>query len=106
MIAWLVPDVLGRKHQSRNPTPAKAHGNSRNKPSKSPPTARLLAGTAVAVITVLAVCTWVQIGYWRDNDSLYKRAIDAVPGNYFAQHEYGVLMIKAGLWNEGAVSPG
>lgn len=59
--------------------------------------ARTVAGAAAAVLLfVLAVLSARQVSTWRDAATVFQRAIHAVPGNYFAHHEYGMLLLKQG----------
>ena len=44
---------------------------------------------AVAVVLALAVCSYIQAGYWKDSVTLFERAIAVVPQNYLAEHELG-----------------
>ncbi|MBW8036293.1 MAG: tetratricopeptide repeat protein [Planctomycetes bacterium] len=44
----------------------------------------ILLPAAVVIISVLAVLTYIQQGYWRDNIKLFERAIDATKDNYVA----------------------
>ncbi len=61
-IVWLVADVLPRR----------------------------LAGTlGVAVVVALAVAAHRQVGYWRDNRSLFVHAVVVTDGNYLALHMLG-----------------
>ena len=48
---------------------------------------QVLAGAAVATSVALAVCTWSQLGYWRDSETLWKHAI-AVTSNNDVAHAY------------------
>ncbi len=46
---------------------------------------RLLLGLPFAgALTTLAATTWVQIGYWHDTITLYKRTVQVAPGHYAA----------------------
>ncbi|HSR09862.1 MAG TPA: tetratricopeptide repeat protein [Thermodesulfobacteriota bacterium] len=69
VVSWGVPEVIRR-----------AAGRLSGRP---------LRFAAVSVIAILAVCSYVQVGYWKDSVTLFKRAIEAVPGNYLAEHELG-----------------
>lgn len=63
VIAWGVPDLLAGR-------------------------ARALLKPAVAaasiVLAVLASCTWVQAGFWRDSDALFGHAVKVTPDNLLA----------------------
>ena len=51
----------------------------------------VLAGAA-AVACVAA--TWVQIGYWRSSETLFRHALDVTTGNYLAHHNLGVALAE------------
>jgi Flp pilus assembly protein TadD/uncharacterized membrane protein YhaH (DUF805 family) len=60
MIAWGIPDLFGRSDVA---------------PCCRPIAARSLPLLAGAIIAALAVRTWVQTGYWKDDVSLFEQAI-------------------------------
>lgn len=47
-------------------------------PNMAPTLPRILGA---AVLIALSICAVVQVGYWRDNFTLFQRAIDVVPEN-------------------------
>jgi len=49
----------------------------------------VLSLSAAAVVLALAVCSSIQVGYWKDSVTLFERAIAVVPNNYLAEHELG-----------------
>jgi tetratricopeptide (TPR) repeat protein len=57
---------------------------------------RILALVAVAVITASAVLTWHQLGYWRDDVSLFRHALDVTTGNYIAHNNLGMALDNKG----------
>ena len=61
-----------------------------------------IAGRAAAclVIGVLAVGTWVQVGYWRDDVTLFSHAIKVTKNNYVAYSILGSAMAKQGKYEE------
>ena len=54
----------------------------------------LLAG---AVITVSAALSWQQLGYWQDNDSLYRHTLNVTADNYVIHNNLGIVL--ANRWN-------
>lgn len=52
---------------------------------------------AVSAVAVLSVTTAHQVGYWKDSESLYLRALDVTPGNYLAH--YNLALLRAGEKN-------
>ena len=54
----------------------------------------LLAG---AVITVSAALSWQQLGYWQDNDSLYRHTLHVTADNYVIHNNLGIVL--ANRWN-------
>jgi protein O-mannosyl-transferase len=53
----------------------------------------LLAG---AVIVASAAVTWQQLGYWRDNISLYRHALAVTSGSYLVHSNLGVALDEKG----------
>lgn len=62
--------------------------------------ARLLAISAVAVIVVLTICTYIQVGYWRDTITLFRRALDVTSRNALAHNNLGRALYDAGKPHE------
>ena len=55
------------------------------------------------VAVVVAACltaTWFQVGYWRDDISLYQHAIDVVPDNYLARYNLASVLEAQGRSDE------
>jgi hypothetical protein len=57
---------------------------------------RALAAAAALAIAALAVGTRLQLRHWRDTHALYERAIAAVPDNYLALHNLGLVLVNEG----------
>ncbi|MBI3939494.1 MAG: tetratricopeptide repeat protein [Acidobacteria bacterium] len=60
----------------------------------------MLRASAGVLISALAVCTWFQVGYWRDTATLFDHAIRAVPDNYLAYNNLGYLLAQEGRLDE------
>ena len=59
-----------------------------------------LAAAMAAVLIPLAVVTVKQISYWRDNVTLYRRAAEVVPNNYWAYNNLGAALASRGRLEE------
>lgn len=57
----------------------------------------LLAGVAVIASTTL---TWRQLGYWRDNISLYQHTLRLTTGNYLIHYNLGLAFAEKGNLND------
>ncbi|HAJ26671.1 MAG TPA: hypothetical protein DCG53_05410 [Syntrophus sp. (in: bacteria)] len=62
----------------------------------SPVSARIIFAAAAAVLIILSLLTWRQVGSWRDNVTLYSHAARAVPGNYWAYNNLGAALASRG----------
>lgn len=71
-VAWGAPDMLGRLHHRE----------------------RILALIAGTVIVASAALTWRQLGYWRDNVSLYRHSLRVTGGNTFIYGNLGAALIQ------------
>ena len=60
-------------------------------------TASVLAvAAAAAVCGVLVVLAYIQVGYWRNNVTLFEHALQAVPDNSLAHNALGGLYLREG----------
>jgi tetratricopeptide (TPR) repeat protein len=59
-----------------------------------------LAIPAGACLSVLMVCTWLQVGHWRDGSTLFRHAINVTHGNYIAHYNLGNILLKEGKTDE------
>ena len=66
-VAWGVPDLLPMRRWRQ----------------------RVLGVAAGAVLAALTVAAWFQVGYWRDNVTLYSRALSVTEGNWLALSNLG-----------------
>lgn len=55
---------------------------------------------AAVILGVLAFCTWVQVGYWKDTVTLFEHALAVTKGNYVAHNNIGQEMQAAGRLTE------
>ncbi len=61
---------------------------------------QILATAASIIIVALAVCTWRQISFWKNDESLWKHAIACTRGNYIAQNNLGYDLAARGRTEE------
>jgi len=59
-----------------------------------------LVVVAVALISVLMVISWKQIGYWKNSVTLFKRAVDVTEANYRAYNNIGTDLLRTGKAGE------
>ncbi len=64
------------------------------------PWPKLQVATAAAAIVVCLPLTWLQVSYWKDNFTLYRHAIDAVPDNYLARYNLAAALEADGNTTE------
>jgi tetratricopeptide (TPR) repeat protein len=57
---------------------------------------RIRLALAVVVSVACLALTWLQVGYWRDNISLYQHAIDATTDNYVARFNLAFVLEARG----------
>jgi len=60
----------------------------------------ILAVLAIGIISALAATTWLQLGYWKDNISLYRHALQVTTGNYPILNNYGTALADQGNVDE------
>lgn len=78
MIAWGVPDLFREGRLKRI----------------------ALSSAACLVLSASAVGTWFQLGHWKDSITLFRRATEAVPGNFVARNMLGNALASAGKIDE------
>jgi hypothetical protein len=69
--------------------------------AKSARARQVLAGVAILFCTGWLLLTWVQISYWKDSATLYRRAIAVTDANYLAHMNLGVDLVAQGNYKEG-----
>jgi Flp pilus assembly protein TadD len=55
---------------------------------------------AVIIVGVLAVCAWVQTGYWKNGFSLFGHALEVTAGNWQAHYCLGTTLVQQGRREE------
>jgi len=63
----------------------------------------LLPATSVAALAILSVLTYRQIGYWKDNLTLWTHALQVTNNNWVAEDMVGGLLLSQGHKEEGMV---
>ncbi len=56
----------------------------------------ILAGMALVLCVTWMICTFRQVGYWRNSTSLFERALKVTSKNYVAHTGLGVAFAQAG----------
>ncbi len=51
---------------------------------------------AAALLICLSMMTWRQVGYWKDDITLNRHALDVTQGNYVAHNNLGLVLAKQG----------
>ncbi|WP_052567169.1 tetratricopeptide repeat protein [Candidatus Magnetobacterium casense] len=59
--------------------------------------------TAGCVLVVLCLLTRQQVGYWKNSGTLFKHAVEVTDGNYVANNDYGMYLMKEGRVQEAIV---
>jgi Tfp pilus assembly protein PilF len=72
--AWGIPDLLPRE---------RVRGS-------------LLTVAFFAAVAVLAAAAWLQVGYWRNTQALFQRALDVTSENWVAHNNLGVALSDRG----------
>jgi tetratricopeptide (TPR) repeat protein len=63
---------------------------------------KIVPATASAVVlVVLLLITRVQIGYWKDSESLFRHTLDVTTNNYVIYSDYGQVLASKGRFDEG-----
>jgi tetratricopeptide (TPR) repeat protein len=63
----------------------------------------VLGGLMAAVIVTLMVCAHIQTSYWKNDETLWTRALDCTSGNSVARNNLGLALAKNGDV-EGAIA--
>jgi protein O-mannosyl-transferase len=85
MVSWSLPEIA-KKHGADGGETRKGRDG-----SKSP----ILPLSVCAVIVVLAACAHRQVGYWRDDATLLRRALSVTRNNSIAHNNLGEALVWA-----------
>jgi tetratricopeptide (TPR) repeat protein len=61
------------------------------------------AGAAVLVLFILGCLTYRQLGYWHDDENLWRHALNVTGGNYMAHNNLAIALAKQGRSEEAVV---
>jgi Tfp pilus assembly protein PilF len=78
IVAWGVPELLHRWRHKK----------------------KLLGLTAISVIIMLGITSWMQIGCWKNSQALFKHALDVTEKNYLAHNAFGNALKEQGKRDE------
>ena len=62
--------------------------------------AEIVAPVTVAMLFLLGVLTWIQVGYWQNTITLFERALAVTQGNWLAHNNLATTLIQAGRLEE------
>jgi Tfp pilus assembly protein PilF len=78
IVAWGLPELLHKWHHKD----------------------KLLGLTAISVIIILGITSWMQTRYWENSHALFKHALDVTENNYLAHNAFGNALKEQGRNNE------
>ena len=61
------------------------------------------AGAAILVLFILGCLTYRQLGYWHDDETLWRHALNVTEGNYMAHNNLAIALAKQGRSEEAVV---
>jgi len=61
-----------------------------------------LLSLACCVLLFLGVCSWLQVQYWKDSFTLFKRSVEVAPQNATAHNSLGAALQKKGMLQEAS----
>ena len=59
-----------------------------------------LSAAAIVLLIACSVCTWFQLGYWKNSITLFSHAASSVSGNYIAHEALGLALAKNNRFDE------
>jgi len=74
MLAWGIPSLIKREELRK----------------------KILLPVSIAALSIMAVLTWQQCGYWRNSASLFSHALQVTKDNYLAHNSLGTELFKNG----------
>lgn len=85
IVAWGIPDML---------TPIKRRGSDWK-------IARVaLPVVACLILVILGWRTWVQVGYWKNSETVFQHALKVTRDNYIAHNNLGLVLVEKGKVKE------
>ncbi|MGB9588257.1 MAG: tetratricopeptide repeat protein, partial [Armatimonadota bacterium] len=85
IVAWGVPDML---------TPIKRKGSDWRIAQVALPAAACL------ILVILGWRTWVQVGYWKNSETVFQHALKVTRDNYIAHNNLGLVLAEKGKVKE------
>ncbi len=64
---------------------------------------QVLVGGAAVLLLILGLNTHRQLGYWADDETLWRHALSVTEGNYVAHNDLAIALAKAGRSDEAVV---
>jgi protein O-mannosyl-transferase len=61
------------------------------------------AGVAILVVFTLGCLTYRQLGYWHDDETLWRHALNVTEGNYMAHNNLAIALAKQGRSDDAVV---
>jgi len=62
---------------------------------------RILLGISGGLLLLyLMLCTWVQVGYWKNSKTLFQHAVDVTDANWLAHNNLGAYLEREGCLEE------
>jgi len=80
-VAWGIPDIFARLYYRK----------------------AVLSSSAVLLLLALGVMAWHQVGYWRNNITLYRHATVVVRNNWWAHNNLGIAYYYGGELDKASV---
>ena len=62
-----------------------------------------LAAASSAAVVLCIVLTRQQLGYWKDSETLFRRALAVTKNNYIAHNDLGAALFKKGQISQAAI---
>jgi tetratricopeptide (TPR) repeat protein len=88
IIAWGLPELLS-KWLYRSPR------------CRDVAAGKIALGIAAAmVLTAMGIGTYRQVGYWKNNSTLFTHAVEVTQNNYIAHNDFGVAYGELGRWQD------
>jgi tetratricopeptide (TPR) repeat protein len=63
----------------------------------------IFAVLSSAILLTLSICTWFQVGHWRNSLTLFEHALEVTSGNYLAHNNLGLVLQSQGKLDESVI---
>ena len=88
MICWGVADLFSKRTASKDDVQVREAGTGKG------PSSIVLIAVSIAVLATLALLTHRQIGYWKDDVTLWSHAVQVTTGNHQAETYLGQAWLR------------